>query len=64
MKAKTEMRQIILMVPPDVVARVEAQRDRARKAAPGFLLSRADIFRSLIVAGLDAAEAKVGEASS
>jgi hypothetical protein len=57
-KTKTAMRQIILQLPRDVVARVEAARDRARKAAPGFLLSRADVLRSLLIDALDRAEAK------
>jgi hypothetical protein len=61
MKAKTEMRQVLLQIPSDLLARVEAQRERARKAAPGYLLSRSDIIRSLIAAGLDRAEAKAAE---
>jgi hypothetical protein len=51
------MRSILLALPIDVLERVEKLRERLRRERPGFLLSRADVLRNLILESLTRAEA-------
>lgn len=49
---------VLARLPEDLLARLDAHHEKLKKANPGMSLSRADVVRSLIHAGLDAVASK------
>ncbi len=54
MKATGAMRKVLLNIEADVMERIETMHKAERAARPGFLISRADVLRELLRAGLEA----------
>lgn len=61
MMADEDLRQVNLRLPGALIDRLDAQAERLRRRSPGILYSRADVIRSLLLQGLDQAEAEAGE---
>lgn len=45
---------VLARLPGDLLARLEAHREKMQRANPGVSLSRSDVVRSLLLAGLAA----------